>query len=250
MSPWERTGPSSAAGEEPAGRQACLPGCCRCVPGRKGPSMLIPGPPRGYQRRYTMQGKDRQGAEAGHRCLGAGGRRHRGGSVAGGVLGAPRVQPQRALAAPAPRDAATRLRGVSVVSVRRPRTPAQPQAIAAGAARLLRRSPPQHRGDVLDRTVRRIAGELALFRRFVSGHVACGMEPESRRKGVVAVALSERQAQDGGSVSGAPEPARDGVTTRVVLQPVAAPSILGLYGFAGATFIVAANLAGWYGTKS
>ena len=35
--------------------------------------------------------------------------------------------------------------------------------------------------------------------------------------------------------------------TRVFLQPVAAPSILGLFGFAGATFIVAAHLAGWYG---
>jgi succinate-acetate transporter protein len=35
--------------------------------------------------------------------------------------------------------------------------------------------------------------------------------------------------------------------TRVFLQPIAAPSILGLYGFAGATFIVAANLAGWFG---
>jgi uncharacterized protein len=38
--------------------------------------------------------------------------------------------------------------------------------------------------------------------------------------------------------------------TRVVLQPIAAPSILGLFGFAGATFIVAANLAGWYGTST
>jgi succinate-acetate transporter protein len=36
--------------------------------------------------------------------------------------------------------------------------------------------------------------------------------------------------------------------TRVFLQPIAAPSVLGLFGFAGATFIVAANLAGWYGT--
>ena len=35
---------------------------------------------------------------------------------------------------------------------------------------------------------------------------------------------------------------------RVYLQPLAAPSILGLYGFAGSTFIVAANLAHWYGT--
>jgi succinate-acetate transporter protein len=34
---------------------------------------------------------------------------------------------------------------------------------------------------------------------------------------------------------------------RVILQPIAAPSVLGLFGFAGATFIVAANMAGWYG---
>jgi succinate-acetate transporter protein len=34
---------------------------------------------------------------------------------------------------------------------------------------------------------------------------------------------------------------------QISLQPVAAPSILGLFGFAAATFIVAANLAGWYG---
>jgi uncharacterized protein len=38
--------------------------------------------------------------------------------------------------------------------------------------------------------------------------------------------------------------------TRVFLQPIAAPSILGLYGFAAATFMVAANLAGWYGGKA
>jgi succinate-acetate transporter protein len=31
------------------------------------------------------------------------------------------------------------------------------------------------------------------------------------------------------------------------LQPIAAPSILGLFGFAAATFIVAAHLVGWYG---
>src|SRR3954464_4178977 len=35
---------------------------------------------------------------------------------------------------------------------------------------------------------------------------------------------------------------------RVVLQPIAAPSILGLFGFAGATFVVAAHMAGIYGT--
>jgi succinate-acetate transporter protein len=38
--------------------------------------------------------------------------------------------------------------------------------------------------------------------------------------------------------------------TRVVLQPIAPPSVLGLFGFAGATFIVAAQLAGWYGNAS
>ena len=38
--------------------------------------------------------------------------------------------------------------------------------------------------------------------------------------------------------------------TRVFLQPIAAPSILGLFGFAGATFVVAAHLAGWYGTPT
>jgi uncharacterized protein len=37
---------------------------------------------------------------------------------------------------------------------------------------------------------------------------------------------------------------------RVYLQPIAAPSVLGLFGFAGATFIVAANLAGWYGNAT
>jgi uncharacterized protein len=36
--------------------------------------------------------------------------------------------------------------------------------------------------------------------------------------------------------------------TQISLQPLAAPSILGLYGFAAVTFMVGANLAGWYGT--
>jgi succinate-acetate transporter protein len=37
---------------------------------------------------------------------------------------------------------------------------------------------------------------------------------------------------------------------RVILQPIAAPSVLGLFGFAGATFVVAAHVAGWYGNAS
>lgn len=35
--------------------------------------------------------------------------------------------------------------------------------------------------------------------------------------------------------------------TKVYLQPIAAPSILGLYGFAGATLILASHVAGWWG---
>ncbi|HTS29914.1 MAG TPA: acetate uptake transporter [Bryobacteraceae bacterium] len=36
---------------------------------------------------------------------------------------------------------------------------------------------------------------------------------------------------------------------RVILQPIAAPSILGLYGLAGATFMVAAQMAHWFGSS-
>jgi succinate-acetate transporter protein len=56
--------------------------------------------------------------------------------------------------------------------------------------------------------------------------------------------IDERRAVASAGVRDAP---MDGVATRVFLQPIAAPSILGLFGFAAATFIVAANVAGWYG---
>jgi len=42
----------------------------------------------------------------------------------------------------------------------------------------------------------------------------------------------------------------DGIPARIFLQPIAAPSVLGLFGFGGATFMVAANLAGWYGSTT
>lgn len=38
--------------------------------------------------------------------------------------------------------------------------------------------------------------------------------------------------------------------SRVILQPIAAPSILGLYGLAGATFMVAAQMTHWFGSSS
>lgn len=39
----------------------------------------------------------------------------------------------------------------------------------------------------------------------------------------------------------------EGAKARIYLQPIAAPSILGLYGLAGATFMVAAYWAHWFG---
>jgi len=61
--------------------------------------------------------------------------------------------------------------------------------------------------------------------------------------------IEERRAQ---ASAGIDETAwEDGFARpRVVLQPLAAPSILGLFGFAGATIIVASHLAGWWGTPA
>jgi uncharacterized protein len=56
--------------------------------------------------------------------------------------------------------------------------------------------------------------------------------------------IEERRRTAEAGVSGE----QDRFPARVFLQPIAAPSILGLAGFAGATFIVASNLAGWWGT--
>ena len=50
------------------------------------------------------------------------------------------------------------------------------------------------------------------------------------------------------SANGHTDEARDwAARSRIFLTPVAAPSILGLFGFASSTFMVAAFLAGWYG---
>jgi succinate-acetate transporter protein len=45
------------------------------------------------------------------------------------------------------------------------------------------------------------------------------------------------------------EATRTEAQPRVFLQPIAAPSILGLYGLAGATFMVAAQMAHWFGSS-
>lgn len=45
------------------------------------------------------------------------------------------------------------------------------------------------------------------------------------------------------------EQTAEGYRARAYLQPIAAPSILGLYGFAGATLILASHTAGWWGDQ-
>jgi succinate-acetate transporter protein len=56
------------------------------------------------------------------------------------------------------------------------------------------------------------------------------------------------QPATGGATNGATGELREWRDhARVFLQPIAAPSILGLYGFAAGTFMVTANLVGWYG---
>jgi succinate-acetate transporter protein len=48
----------------------------------------------------------------------------------------------------------------------------------------------------------------------------------------------------------AAERREDGIPARVFLQPIAAPSILGLFGLSAAMMMVAAHLAGWYGSTT
>jgi hypothetical protein len=76
------------------------------------------------------------------------------------------------------------------------------------------------------------------------------LSPETRAKEEIRImsayvrdyAVVQVTEQDGG-VADRARPQR--VAAHVLLQPVAAPSVLGLFGFAGATQIVAANQAGW-----
>src|SRR5918911_543016 len=52
------------------------------------------------------------------------------------------------------------------------------------------------------------------------------------------------------ATAGVQDAPADAVAARVFLQPIAAPSVLGLFGFGVATFMVAANVAGWYDDAS
>jgi uncharacterized protein len=73
-----------------------------------------------------------------------------------------------------------------------------------------------------------------------------------RQRSVIAVASqteppAQRPTRNGHDGRRPPEFQQWVNSTRVVLQPVAAPSVLGLFGFAIATFMVSTNIAGWYG---
>jgi succinate-acetate transporter protein len=54
--------------------------------------------------------------------------------------------------------------------------------------------------------------------------------------------------EDLGAGAASGEPWQD--RTRIVLTPVAAPSVLGLFGFFAATLLVGSNMAHWWGTSS
>lgn len=56
--------------------------------------------------------------------------------------------------------------------------------------------------------------------------------------------------QDVGTEAGTENGSGPAFPTWVVLQPIAAPSVLGWFAFAGATFVVAAWMAGWYGSPA
>jgi succinate-acetate transporter protein len=63
--------------------------------------------------------------------------------------------------------------------------------------------------------------------------------------------IDERRERAGAGVALADESWADGFARpRVFLQPIAAPSILGLAGFSVATFMVATIQAGWWGTPA
>lgn len=61
---------------------------------------------------------------------------------------------------------------------------------------------------------------------------------------------SRTYAFEGNTTDDRSEAERWGERARIVLSPVAAPSILGLYGFFAATLLVGSNLAGWWGTPA
>src|SRR5205085_8011170 len=76
-----------------------------------------------------------------------------------------------------------------------------------------------------------------------------GSAAMKRPKGVSKMATAAHSQAVGGSTNGAARELEEWRThARVFLQPIAAPSILGLFGFSAATFIVTAHLVGWYGT--
>src|SRR5579884_451141 len=73
-------------------------------------------------------------------------------------------------------------------------------------------------------------------------------DDERGSRGMSTIDERRERASAGVALNHDPDAWEDGFARpRVFLQPIAAPSVLGLFGFAAATFMVAANVAGWYG---
>jgi len=90
-----------------------------------------------------------------------------------------------------------------------------------------------------------------MFSRARAGYAKTGTNERKEGLSVMTTLDQQRERVPGGQIeSNGKAWEGDFAPPRVFLQPIAAPSILGLFGFAGATFIVAANLAGWYGTSN
>ncbi|HET7325655.1 MAG TPA: GPR1/FUN34/YaaH family transporter [Nocardioidaceae bacterium] len=95
----------------------------------------------------------------------------------------------------------------------------------------------------------RVAPEVAAEQRPTSGSTPRPAEPAPAPvPGTMSSAAgTHRYPIPGDSASAEEMEASWAERTRIVLSPVAAPSILGLFGFMGATLMVAAWMAGWYG---
>jgi hypothetical protein len=76
----------------------------------------------------------------------------------------------------------------------------------------------------------------------VVGEEAASGDGANREKSLSQEASSEKKARGDQAMDNRTE---ESSAARVYLQPIAAPSILGLYAFAGSTLIVATELAGW-----
>lgn len=76
------------------------------------------------------------------------------------------------------------------------------------------------------------------------------MTTTHREPATAATTRPRTYAFEGNAADDRSEAERWGERARIVLTPVAAPSILGLFGFFAATLLVGSNMAGWWGNAA